>query len=77
MMDKLSLSLDVRGSNGIKFEEGWRTGNMKVPGLEISTVWDIHRKQVYGGCIDRDETKQLHEYLGKVIAKWDSENEKT
>jgi len=72
--DRLKLELTVRGSNGIDFEEGWKTGNMKQGGLGINTVWWTDKKIRIGGCIDRDQTRQLRDYLNSCIDKWDDES---
>jgi len=68
-----SLHIDVRGSKGIDFTEGWRTGGMKKSGVEISTVY-VQGMGVVGGCIDRNEAKQIRDFLNKCIVKWESEN---
>lgn len=72
-MSDLKMHLAVRGSKGINFQEGCKTGNMTQPGLLIETVYYAENNALYGGCIDRAETKQLYEFLGRCIAKWDSE----
>jgi len=67
------LHLDVRGSEGIYFEEGSMTGNMEKPGLSIDTVWYADERKAFGGCIDREETRQLRDFLNKCIEKWECE----
>lgn len=69
------LHISVRGSNGITFVEGSRTGNMVEFGVQIKTVWYDGDRTAYGGCIDRSEAKQIRDWLNLCIAKWDSENE--
>ena len=66
------LSLTVLGSEGIDFSEGWETGNMDEPGISINTVWYADDMKKYGGCIDREQARQLHAFLSKCIAYWDS-----
>jgi len=73
--DNLKLHLDVRGSEGIDFEEGSKTGDMKEYGLSIDTAWYGESRRRYGGCIDRTETKQLRDYLNSVIEKWENEDD--
>ena len=72
--EKLELSLDVRGSNGIDFEEGWQTGNMEEGGVQINTVWYADDRARFGVCIDRDQARQLHRFLGRCIQKWENES---
>lgn len=72
-MSDLKLHLDVRGSEGIDFEEGWQTGNMTESGIEIRTVYYADDKRTYGGCINRQEAKQLRDFLNDCIEKWESE----
>ena len=69
-----SLHLDVRGSEGITFIEGWSTGDMKESGIEIDTVWYADRRKAYGGCINRIEATQLRDFLNACISKWDAES---
>ena len=70
-----ALHIDVRGSEGITFKEGWRTGNMTDPGVEIDTVWYADKQRAFGGCIDRAEATQIRDWLNACIAKWDKEKE--
>ena len=69
------LHLDVRGSQGIDFSEGWRTGDMTASGVQVSTVWYSDDRRIFGGCIDRAQALQLREFLSACIAKWDAEGE--
>lgn len=71
--ENLELSLTVRGSDGIDFKEGWQTGDMASGGVQISTVWYAEDRARFGGCIDRDQARQLHRFLSRCISKWDSE----
>jgi hypothetical protein len=75
--EKLKLKMEVRGSNGIDFEEGWKTGDMKQGGLNINTVWWTDKNTRIGGCIDRGQVRELRDYLNKCIDKWDNENKDT
>ncbi len=68
----LRFSLDVRGSEGITMEEGWSTGDMTQKGLEISTVYYADAR-VLGGCIDRQQTKDLRDFLNRVLDKCEKE----
>ena len=70
---RLELSLEVRGSNGIDFKEGWQTGDMACGGIGIDTVWYADDRVKAGGCIDRDQARQLHRFLSSCIKKWDAE----
>lgn len=72
MPNKLSFALDVRGSEGITMEEGCRTGDMTQSGLGICTVY-YAGNGVFGGCIDRKQTRDMRDFLNEVIAKWDAE----
>jgi len=72
--ENLELSLEVRGSEGIDFREGYQTGGMQCGGVEICTVWYAEDRARFGGCIDRDQARQLHRFLGHCIAKWDKED---
>jgi hypothetical protein len=67
--EKLSIEFDVRGSEPIKFSEGWMTGDMEESGVEICTVWYQDGKR-YGGCINREEAEQLRDFLNKCIDVW-------
>ncbi len=71
-MSDLKIEFDVRGSKPIKFEEGWLTGGMTETGICIATVW-YQDGRSYGGCIDREEAKQLRDFLNACIDKWDGE----
>ena len=75
--EKLKLEMTVRGSNGIDLEEGWKTGDMTQGGLGINTVWWTDKKTRIGGCIDREQVRELRDYLNKCIGKWDSESKDT
>jgi hypothetical protein len=68
------LHLEVRGSEGITFSEGWMTGDMTKGGIEIDTVWYAESRASFGGCIDRNEARALHEFLTQCIEKWDAES---
>jgi hypothetical protein len=72
---RLSLKLEVRGSEGIAFQEGWRTGDMTEGGVEISTVYYADSKSLYGGCINREEAIQLRDFLNECVALWESETD--
>jgi hypothetical protein len=72
------LSLTIRGSEGIDFREGSRTGDMTQSGISVDTVWygnakgkDINRK--FGGCIDREQALQLRDFINECESKWNSE----
>jgi len=67
------LHLDVRGSEGIDLKEGSMTGNMEEFGISINTVWYADQRKAFGGCIDREETRQLRDFLNKCIKKWECE----
>lgn len=69
----LELSIAVRGSEGIDFREGWSTGDMTEAGVEICTVYHADKREKYGGCINRDETKQIRDFLNTCIEKWENE----
>jgi len=66
------LKIKVRGSEGITFMEGVKTGDMTEYGVGIDTVWHSNKK-AYGGCIDRDEATQIRDFLNQCIEKWDAE----
>jgi len=70
------LYVSVRGSEGITFKEGWSTGNMTAPGVQIDTVWYAEQSRAFGGCIDRAEATQIRDWLNSCIAKWDQEKVK-
>ena len=67
------LHLEVRGSKGISFTEGFSTGDMSESGVEIETVWWADDNRLYGGCIDRSEAVQLRDFLNACIDKWAKE----
>ena len=78
MSEVKDLSLTVRGSEGIDFIEGSRTGDMTQSGISVNTVWygdargkGINRK--LGGCIDRAQALQLRDFINECEAKWKSE----
>jgi hypothetical protein len=72
---RLSLKLEVRGSEGIEFQEGWQTGDMTESGVEINTVYYADSKKLYGGCISREEAMQLRDFLNECVALWESEKD--
>jgi len=79
-MDKLQpLHIEVRGSHGITFEEGFRTGDMTEGGVLISTVWWADVERLHGGCINRKEAVEIRDFLNRCIEKWgrEDENDKT
>ncbi len=69
------LHIDVRGSNGINFSEGLMTGNMTEYGISIGTVWWSDNKKIYGGCIDREEAKQIRDWFNLCLKKWENEGD--
>jgi hypothetical protein len=68
------LSIEVRGSEGIDFKEGWSTGDMTESGVEISTVYYADARRKFGGCINREEATQIRDFLNECIAKWEAES---
>jgi hypothetical protein len=72
-VSKPLFKVDVRGAHEITFEEGWRTGGMTEWGVSIKTVYWADNKRIYGGCIDREEAKQLRDFLNECLAKWEEE----
>lgn len=68
------LHIDVRGSHGIDFREGSKTGDMEEYGVSIDTVYHSGRG-IFGGCINRKEATQIRDFLNECIAKWESEND--
>ena len=74
MSENLELKLEVRGSHGILFKDGGMTGNMKEHGLSIDTVYHSGMG-IFGGCIDRIETRELRDFLNKVIELWDNQED--
>lgn len=67
------LSIDVRGSEGIDFKEGWSTGDMTESGVEISTVYYAEPKRKFGGCIDRKQAIEIRDFFNNCISKWENE----
>ena len=67
------LSIAVRGSEGIDFREGWKTGDMTESGVGISTVYYADSREKFGGCINRDEATQIRDFLNECIAKWEKQ----
>jgi len=68
------LYIEVRGSNGITFEEGAMTGDMVNGGVSIGTVWYAEDRRLFGGCINRKEATQIRDFLNKCIEKWEKED---
>lgn len=71
----LTFKVEVRGAHEIKFQEGAKTGDMRKPGVLIETVYWADNKRVYGGCIDRNEAKQLRDFLNGCIDLWENKKE--
>jgi len=67
----IGIRMEVRGSEYIEFEEGSRTGDMTENGISINT--QMHEGKLYGGCINREETKELRDFLNRCIDIWGNE----
>ena len=63
----------IKGAHEITFEEGWRTGGMTEGGISVKTVYWADDKRVFGGCIDREEARQLRDFLNECLDKWEEE----
>lgn len=67
----IGIRMKVRGSVDIEFIEGSRTADMTQNGLSINTQ-EINGR-LYGGCINREETKELRDFLNECIKLWEDE----
>jgi len=72
-MNKLEFDLEIKGSTNILFQEGWRTGGMKKPGISIDHIEIKGVGRRIGGCCDRAQAIELRDFLNKCIEKWDKE----
>lgn len=66
----LTAIVSPRGGEDIKFQEGVKTGNMKQYGLSIAAR---HGGSFLGGCINREETIALRDWLNQCIELWANE----
>jgi hypothetical protein len=66
------IRMPIRGSTDIQFIEGSLTGDMKESGLSIDFY--EYKGKLIGGCIDRDETIYLRDFLNKCINIWENES---
>jgi len=67
------IRMPIRGSTDIQFIEGSLTGDMKESGLSID--FHMHKGRLIGGCIDRNETIYLRDFLNKCIYIWENEKD--
>jgi hypothetical protein len=68
----IGIRMKVRGSKDIEFQEGSQTGDMTQTGISVRTQ-EINGK-LYGGCIDREETKILRDFLNECIELWEKDD---
>ena len=67
------IRMKVRGSDDIEFINGGQTRDMKESGVSINA--QEHLGILVGGCINREETKYLRDFLSECIEQWEQENE--